>query len=61
MNRNLKTVGAILVALGLLTPLAACDENDGPAERLGESIDKTVEQAGDQLEKAGDEIKRQTD
>lgn len=44
-------------AVSLLTAgLGACQKNEGPAERAGKAIDKTVESAGQQLEKAGQNI-----
>jgi hypothetical protein len=38
----------------LLVGMYGCHE--GPAERAGEKIDKTVDQAGQQMEKAGKKI-----
>jgi hypothetical protein len=45
----------IIVLLGL--PLVACDSNDGPAEKLGENIDKTLDKTRDSMDDAADEIK----
>ena len=48
------TVAALVAALGL----AACEEDKGPAERAGESIDKAVERAGDAADKAMKDAKK---
>lgn len=36
--------------------LSACEKNEGPAERAGKQLDKSMESAGKQLEKAGEKI-----
>lgn len=45
-----------IIAL-LAMPLAACDSNDGPAEKLGEDVDKALDETRDKLDDAADEIK----
>jgi hypothetical protein len=50
----------VLPALVLAFGLYGC-ESEGPAERAGESIDRTTEQAGDAVERAGDRIEGSTD
>ena len=40
----------------LILGLSACEKKEGPAERAGKEIDKSIENAGKQLEKAGDKI-----
>lgn len=56
MMRIARIVVASL-AIGLLAAgLSACEKKEGPAERAGKAIDKTVESAGQQLEKAGQGI-----
>lgn len=45
-----------IIAL-LAVPLAACDSNDGAAEKLGEKADKALDETRDKLDDAGDEIK----
>ena len=37
----------------LLVGLSGCGKKEGPTERAGKEIDKTVESAGKQIEKAG--------
>ena len=43
----------------IIVSFAAC-KKQGPAERAGEKIDKTIEKAGDKIEEAGDKIKEST-
>lgn len=44
----------------LVTPLAfatvGCEDDDGPAEEVGEQIDEAGDEVGDDLEEAGDEV-----
>ncbi|MCC7328439.1 MAG: hypothetical protein IT521_16700 [Burkholderiales bacterium] len=45
------------LAVGILmTGLAGCEKKEGPVERAGKEIDKSLESAGKQLEKAGQKI-----
>ncbi len=46
--------GTALLAAGL--GLSGCEEEKGPAGRIGEKIDETVEQAGDKVEEASDQL-----
>jgi hypothetical protein len=56
MKKILMLVSAS-VAMGILVVgLSACEKKEGPAERAGKEIDKTVDKAGQQLEKAGQSI-----
>jgi hypothetical protein len=59
-ENNMKSLGqwssAILAASILVFGLSACEKKEGPAERAGKEIDKSIESAGKQLEKAGDKI-----
>lgn len=52
-----KTVGTALAISALLVALLGCDRNDGPAERAGKQLDKAVDKAEQQMEKAGDSIR----
>ncbi|WP_062067100.1 hypothetical protein [Cellvibrio sp. OA-2007] len=45
-----------IIAL-LVAPLAACDSNDGAAEKLGENVDKALDETRDTLDDAADEAK----
>jgi hypothetical protein len=51
-----KAVGAAVVMSVLLAALPACQKQEGPAERAGKEVDKAVDKAGQQIEKAGDSI-----
>lgn len=51
-----ETVSAALVMGALLTALSGCQKQEGPAEHAGKEIDKAVAKAGQQIEKAGENI-----
>jgi hypothetical protein len=53
MGRN---VFMVLAAGVLLAALTGCQKEEGPAERAGKAMDKAVENAGQQIEKAGEKI-----
>lgn len=57
MNSLVKTIGAALLIGILLTSIPACQKQEGPAEQAGKAVDNAVDKAGQQIEKAGDEIK----
>lgn len=62
LRRKMKPfVLLICGALAFGPILAACDDKEGPAEKLGETIDKSVEEAGDKLDGAVDRLKEETD
>jgi hypothetical protein len=53
---------ALALFLGLGTfGLAACEDNEGPAEEAGEAIDNAGERAGEALESAGENIQREAE
>lgn len=52
MFRKFRTLALVVSAAAPL--LAACDSNEGPAERAGKNIDKATERAGDAIERATD-------
>jgi hypothetical protein len=46
----------VMVALGLaLSMLVGC-EQQGPAQKAGEKVDKAVDQAGKTMQKAGEKV-----
>jgi hypothetical protein len=49
------SIYVFVAALSIAT--AACQPNEGPAERAGQQIDNAAERAGDQIERAGDKVK----
>jgi ABC-type oligopeptide transport system substrate-binding subunit len=51
-----KSVSAALATAALLAALAACQKQEGPAERAGKEVDKASEKVGQQIEKAGESI-----
>lgn len=50
-----KNVYVVLAAGALAAALAGC-QKEGPAERAGKAMDKAVDNAGQQIEKAGEKI-----
>jgi hypothetical protein len=48
-----------VLSLGLVT--TSCDNDDGPIEKMGESIDDAVEDAVDALEDAADDVEDAVD
>jgi len=54
MKKIRKSVIAALAMSLLLVGISGCKE--GPLERAGKKVDKTVEKGGDQIEKAGKKI-----
>ena len=51
-NLMKKSLVALLIGMGAIGGVAACDTNDGPAEEMGEDIDE----AGDEMEDAADDV-----
>ena len=43
----------------IIVSFTAC-KKEGPAERAGKKIDKTIEKAGDKIEEAGEKAKEST-
>ncbi len=54
-----KNIIATLAVSMLLMGISGCLKQEGPAERAGKKIDKTVEQGGEQVEKAGKKIQEE--
>jgi hypothetical protein len=51
-----KTIRTVIVMSALIAALSACQKQEGPAEHAGKEVDKTVDKAGQQIEKAGENI-----
>lgn len=58
MNNTIvkKTISTVIVMSALIAALSGCQKHEGPAEHAGKEVDKTVDKAGQQIEKAGDNI-----
>ena len=56
MTKILTSICAGLAISVLMVGLSACEKKEGPAERAGKAVDKSIESAGKQLEKAGEKI-----
>jgi hypothetical protein len=61
MSATAKLFMSLMTALLLMGGVAACDDNDGPAEQAGEKIDEATEEAADAVEDAADEVEDATD
>lgn len=53
----MKLLHRVFIIALLATPLAACDSNKGPAEKLGENVDNALDETRDALDDAADEVK----
>lgn len=51
-----KSLVAVVTVSVLFAMLSGCQKPEGPAERAGKAIDNVTEKAGQQLEKAGENI-----
>jgi hypothetical protein len=56
MTKLRNGISAAVAMSILMAGLSACEKKEGPAERAGKEIDKSVESAGKQVEKAGQDI-----
>jgi hypothetical protein len=56
MMKLWKILGAAVTLGMLLATLTGCAKKEGPAEKAGKAVDNAVEQTGDQVEKAGENI-----
>jgi len=57
----MKALTAATLVMLLTLPLAACDSDDGRAERLGERVDDAVSDTRERLEDAADEAREAAD
>lgn len=51
----LRKPGLALLTVMMLGSVVACD-NEGPAERTGENIDRAMEDVGESMKELGDDI-----
>ncbi len=56
MKKTSQKIAAGLVTAVMIATLSACKKPEGPAEHAGKEIDKAVDNAGQQIEKAGEKI-----
>ncbi|MDZ7854244.1 MAG: hypothetical protein U5L98_16835 [Halomonas sp.] len=57
-NVTMRKIGLALLIAMLGAGLAACEEEQGPAEQAGENIDESMEKMGEGMEEMGDEIEK---
>ena len=60
MSSMRKLALALCLGFGTLG-LAACEDNEGPAERAGESIDNATERAGEAIEESGENMQEEAE
>lgn len=51
-----KYLVAASAATALVVMLAGCPQKEGPAEHAGKEVDKAMDKAGQQIEKAGEKV-----
>lgn len=57
----LKTLAVVLSIALLSTGMIGCQKEEGPAEKMGQSIDKSMDKTGEAVEEAGDKVEKATD
>jgi predicted small lipoprotein YifL len=50
------TSGSVMTLLILFLGLTGCPQKEGPAEHAGKEVDKAMNKAGQQIEKAGESV-----
>jgi hypothetical protein len=53
----LQNVTIAMAASALAVFLAGCPQKEGPGEKAGKAVDKAVDKAGQQMEKAGENVR----
>jgi predicted small secreted protein len=54
--KPVKTLSAALVISALLVALSGCENQEGPMEKAGKSVDNATESLGEHVEDAGEAI-----
>tara|TARA_R110002049_G_scaffold104747_2_gene251306 strand:- start:3094 stop:3288 length:195 start_codon:yes stop_codon:yes gene_type:complete len=54
--RRISSLGVVSITALLLFALSGCQENEGPAEKAGKSMDEASEAMGKKIEDAGEAI-----
>jgi hypothetical protein len=54
--KNVKNLFVLMLLMGSLPGIQACDSNDGPLENAGEAIDDAADDAGDAIEEACEDV-----
>lgn len=53
----MRKIGCLAIAALLVFSLAACQKEEGPAEKAGKEIDKAAKEAGQAMERAAESVK----
>jgi hypothetical protein len=56
MARLSASASAAVVMTALLMALSGCQKQEGPAEKAGKEIDKSIEKAGEKIDQAGQKV-----
>ena len=56
MKKFVQSVITALMMIVLVVGLSGCTK-EGPIEKAGKKVDKTIEKAGEQIENAGDKVR----
>lgn len=56
MMKSGRNVAVALTMGVLVAAMSGCQKEEGPAERAGKAMDKAVDSAGQEIEKAGEKI-----
>lgn len=59
MNRSFKRTAAIVAISLLMAVLYGCQKPEGPAEKAGKAIDQGAAKAGEQIQKAGQNLQNE--
>ena len=51
-----KLIRTVIVMSAFIGALTACQKEPGPAEKAGKAVDNATDKAGQQIEKAGENI-----
>jgi hypothetical protein len=57
MTKFNEMAGAVLIMFVFVLLLSSCQKQEGPAEQAGKEVDKALGNVGQQMEKAGDDIR----
>lgn len=55
-RKNTISTAIVMGAFAFVVALTSCQKEAGPAEKAGKAVDNATEKAGQQIEKAGDNI-----
>ncbi len=57
MTKLNEMISAVLIMFVLMLAISSCQKQEGPAEQVGKQVDKSLGNATQQIDKAGDNIR----